>query len=179
MIEITLHLVVVLEGLSQSFTVFPRNAVDNSASIFETRTQHLYQILLSILHFLLFTNFIDQVGPIERTLEIDNSIFDSKPFCHIIFNFLSCSSSQAKNWHFWESLFQNVQVEVVFAEILPPMRNTVHFVDHKAVNSPLRIQIVHNADQARTFDDLFWRQVNQLEISISNPLVHIADIFLI
>ena len=139
MIEITLHLVVVLEGLSQSFTVSPRDAVDNSTSIFETSAQHLNQILLSVLHFLLFTNFVNQIGPIERALEIDDSIFDSKPLCHVIFNFLSCGSCQTQNWHLWKSLFQNVQVEVVFAEILPPVRHTVHLVNDKAINSPLRI----------------------------------------
>lgn len=47
-------------------------------------------------------------------------------------------------------------MQVVFSEVLAPVRDTMHLIDHKSVDLACYVKFVQRADQAGTFDDLFW-----------------------
>jgi hypothetical protein len=69
MIEITLDGVVSVQNLSELLAVLPADAVDDPRLPFESRPQHLHQIIVHILKGLLVSNLIYQVRSVEAALE--------------------------------------------------------------------------------------------------------------
>ena len=94
-----------------------------------------------------------QVWSVEAALEVYDLFGDSKALGNVVFDFLSCSGCQPEDRHDRVALLQDVQVKIILAKILTPVRNAVHFINYKSIYSATLVQFVKCADKSRAFND--------------------------
>jgi len=141
-VKIALDLVVASQVLSQAFAILPRNAIDDARFARETRLEHYLYIMLDVLDLFLVSDFIEQIGSVKATLEVDDFIGNPKSFSYVILNFLCGCGRQSKYRTSRESFFKDIQVQIIFAEVLTPVRNAMNLIDHKPVDLAALVKLV-------------------------------------
>ena len=69
-------------------------------------------------------------------------------------------------------------MEVVFAEVLSPMRYTVNLIDDESVNLTHAVKLINRAEECRTFHDLLRCQVHQFVADLFDLLVEMTNLLL-
>ena len=155
--------VVLLQVFGEYLTIFPGQAVDNSALILKASLQLLDEILIDVLDILLVSDFKVQIGSIEATLEIEHFLLNVENSSYVILDFLSRSGGQTENWHSLELLLEHAQFEIVLSEVLAPLRNAVHLINDEEVDLVLLVELCENLLEGCALCEHLRRHVHDLE----------------
>ena len=134
--------------------------------------------MLYVFDLLLVLDLIDQIWSIKAALEVDHFICDSKTLRYVILHLLSGRSCQSKDRNNRETLLQDVQVQIIFTEVLSPMRYAMYFIDDEAVNFAICIDLIERTDQTWTLDNLLRSEIDNFVFELSDFMVEGPNLFL-
>ena len=83
---------------------------------------------LTVRAFMFCSHLVIDIGPV-KTRDMDMRIAEPELGQDICAYALGRSGCQRQHWHFWVALAQSAQLAVFRAEIMPPLADTVRFID--------------------------------------------------
>ncbi len=69
-------------------------------------------------------------------------------------------------------------MQVIFSEVLPPIRHAVHLIYNEAVYFIFGIERVNHAEQGWGFNQALWRQVDQFVLALPDLEVEVTNAIL-
>ena len=141
MVKVTFDLVVSFQFFGDLLAVFPRDAVNDSALVFEPVVDQICYLSVDLFR-VFWQDLVSQVRSIERRLEAD-FVLNAKHFANVILNFDGSCGGKSQDWHVRVLHFQLVKFQVVLPEVLTPIRDTVDLIDDEPVNFSLLVEDSH------------------------------------
>ena len=120
MIVVRLYIVISSQIFGEALAVLARDAIDDTTLASKACRQYYFYVLLDVLDLLLFADLEKEVRPIKRALKVNYLLCDSEASGNVILHFLGRCRSQTEKGHFFEALFEHLQVQVVLSEVLTP-----------------------------------------------------------
>jgi hypothetical protein len=131
------------------------------------------EVVINILELLLVTDLVDQVRPIETRLEESIVSVNLQALHYVILDFDGSCGCEAEKGDPRVLVLQEIEVQVVFSEVLAPIRHAVHLIDDEAVNFIFGIELVNHAEQAWGFHQPLGGQVDQFVLALPDLVVEL------
>ena len=178
-VVVALDQVVDFEYLRQFLALLPRQTVYDARLVVEPVLQLEHQVLVHVLELLLVPDLVHQVGPVETGLEERVALLDAQSLHDVLLHLDRGRRGQTQQGHARVPLLQEVQVQVVLAEVLAPVTHAVHLVDHEAVDVATLVQRVDGVHERGTLHQLLRGQVHQFYLQGQDLLVQLPHAFVL